>query len=71
MVTDVVCRKADMLLIRYEAPNGTRRHTRLWNGGTGTGTVELYRDGRLVDRVRAGHIGCEYGEYDAAGPYGK
>lgn len=71
MVTDVTCRKKDMLLIRYEAPNGTQRHTRLWNGGNGTGTVELYHCGKLVDRIRAGHIGCEYGEYDAVGPYEK
>ncbi|MCF0229677.1 MAG: hypothetical protein HUJ76_08325, partial [Parasporobacterium sp.] len=42
MVTDASCRKSDMLLIQYEAPNGTKRHTRLWNGGNGTGTVQLY-----------------------------
>ncbi|MCF0143433.1 MAG: hypothetical protein HUJ75_08670 [Parasporobacterium sp.] len=69
MVTDITCKKEDMLLIQYEAPNGTKRHTRLWNGGNGKGTVELYRGGKLVDRIRAEHIGCEYGEYDADSPY--
>lgn len=69
MVTAVSCKKKDMLLINYEAPNGTKRHTRLWNGGNGVGTVELYRDGKLIDRIHAENIGCEYGEYDAEAPY--
>ena len=64
MVTDLTCEKADMLLVNYEAPNGEKRHNRLWNGGNGRGTVELWRDGALVDRVRVAHAGCEYGEYD-------
>ena len=69
MVTDVTCLKDEMLLINYEAPNGTKRHNRLWNGGNGTGTVELYRDGKLIDRMHVEHIGCEYGEYDTTEPY--
>ena len=69
MITDVTCRKEDMLLIQYEAPDGAKRHNRLWNGGNGTGTIQLFHEGKLVDRIRAGHIGCEYGEYDAMGPY--
>ena len=68
METEVFCRKEDMLLINYEAPDGMKRHNRLWNGGNGWGTVKLYEkaDGtlRLVDEVEATHIGCEYGEYD-------
>ena len=68
METEVFCRKADMLLVNYEAPDGSKRHNRLWNGGSGWGTVKLYdkRDGALmlVDEVEATHIGCEYGEYD-------
>ncbi len=64
MVTDVVCDKKDMLLVNYEAPNGKKLHNRLWNGGNGRGKIELYHNGKLVDRVAAGHIGCEYGEYD-------
>ena len=67
METEVSCRKRDMLLVNYEAPDGTKRHNRLWNGGNGWGTVKLYdrTDGgfRLVDEIEATHIGCEYGEY--------
>ena len=65
----VSCKKKDMLLIRYEAPDGTKRHNRLWNGGNGTGRIRLYRKTGsgliLVDDMDAAHIGCEYGEYDA------
>lgn len=64
MVTDITCQKADMLLVNYESPDGCKRHNRLWNGGNGVGTVELYTDGRLVDRIHAANVGCEYGEYD-------
>ena len=67
MKTLVRCRKEDMLLINYEAPDGTWRHRRLWNGGNGTGRIKLYRRTgsglELIDDIRAGHIGCEYGEY--------
>ena len=67
METEVFCRKEDMLLINYEAPDGSRRHDRLWNGGNGWGTVRLYdkMDGglELLDEIDADHIGCEYGEY--------
>ncbi len=68
MVTDLTCRKADMLLVNYEAPNGTKRHNRLWNGGNGTGTVKLYNrrphGDELIDEVTVLNAGCEYGEYD-------
>ena len=68
METEVRCRKKDMLLINYEAPDGSRHHRRLWNGGNGRGTVKLYdrQDGQLVltDEIEATHVGCEYGEYD-------
>ena len=68
METEVFCMKKDMLLINYEAPDGSKKHNRLWNGGNGVGTVKLYekRDGALVliDEVEATHIGCEYGQYD-------
>ena len=64
MVTDITCQKADMLLINYEAPTGEKRHQRLWNGGSGVGTVSLYRGKTLIDRVHAENIGCEYGEFD-------
>jgi hypothetical protein len=68
MDSQIVCKKADMLNINYEAPNGTKRHNRLWNGGTGTGVLKLYRRvGKkeiLIDEIEAANIGCEYGEYD-------
>ncbi len=68
METDIRCDKADMLWVNYEAPDGSKRHNRLWNGGNGHGTVKLWRKTKrgpeLVDEVIAGHVGCEYGEYD-------
>ena len=70
MVTDITCEKADMLLVNYEAPDGAKRHNRLWNGGNGRGTVRLYSWGRLVDEVACANVGCEYGEYgDGSKPY--
>lgn len=64
----VQCDKKDMLLVNYEAPNGLKLHNRLWNGGTGVGTIKLYRreQGKniLIDEVSAKSIGCEYGEYE-------
>ena len=68
MKTEVHCKKDEMLWINYEAPNGLKRHNRLWNGGTGTGRIQLYRKEHgkleLIDDITAYHIGCEYGEYD-------
>ena len=63
MVTDITCEKKDMLLVNYEAPNGKKLHNRLWNGGNGKGTISLYHSGKLVDRIHAENIGCEFGEY--------
>ena len=69
LVTDITCPKREMLLVNYEAPDGTKRHNRLWNGGTGFGRVRLFekRNGAfaLLDDMRAATVGCEYGEYDA------
>ena len=68
METDIRCRKRDMLLVNYEAPDGSRRHRRLWNGGTGWGLVRLWdkENGSLVpvDEIEASRVGCEYGEYE-------
>ena len=68
METEIRCRKADMLFVNYESPDGAKRHNRLWNGGNGWGVVRLYdkKDGELVliDEIEATHVGCEYGEYD-------
>ena len=70
METSVECDKSKMLLVNYESPDGAKRHNRLWNGGTGEGTVKLFRKrglfGRhleLIDELEARHIGCEWGEY--------
>ncbi len=72
MISDITCEKKDMLFVKYEAPNGLKRHNRLWNGGNGVGVIQLYRKkgGKriLIDRVRAENIGCEYGEYDPLPP---
>ena len=65
MVADFTCEKKDMLLVNYEAPNGEKRHNRLWNGGNGKGTILLYEHGKLVDEIAAENTGCEYGEFDA------
>ncbi len=67
METEIHCLKKDMLLIRYEAPDGSMRHNRLWNGGTGEGLVRIYekQDGelRLLDEMDVYRAGCEYGEF--------
>ena len=67
MDTRIRCFKKDMLHINYEAPNGKKLHNRLWNGGNGTGVIELYakKGGKLmlIDEVEARNIGCEFGEY--------
>ena len=67
METEVWCRKEDMLFVNYEAPDGTKKHNRLWNGGNGYGVVRLYEkqngENVLIDEIDATHIGCEYGEY--------
>lgn len=71
MEVDLTCPRDEMLLMRYQSPDGARRHNRLWNGGTGTGEIRLFRrkDNALIDTIAMGHVGCEYGEYDAPGPY--
>ncbi len=68
METSVECDKAKMLLVNYESPDGAKRHNRLWNGGTGTGTIKLWKKRcfgkpELLDEIEAKHIGCEWGEY--------
>lgn len=63
LVADISCLKRDMLLINYESPDGEKRHNKLWNGGNGVGTVSLFRGDKLIDRVHAENVGCEYGEY--------
>lgn len=71
MITDISCPKREMLFVNYESPDGSKRHNRLWNGGTGQGSVQLFERHagvyQLVDDIRAANVGCEYGEYDDAG----
>lgn len=66
MITDALCHKEDMLFVNYEAPDGEKRYHHLWNGGNGTARIQLFdkHTGTLIDDLKAGHIGCEYGEYD-------
>lgn len=68
MDTNIRCRKDDMIFVNYEAPDGSKKYSKLWNGGNGYGTIKLYRrwgkDVTLIDRIQATHVGCEYGEYD-------
>ena len=68
METEISCLKKDMLLVNYEAPDGSKKHTKLWNGGNGVGVVKLYRktdaEPELIDEIETTHVGCEYGEYE-------
>lgn len=68
MILNLECPKAEMLLVNYEAPNGRKRHNRLWNGGTGRGELQIFtgRPGHWseLDRLSVENAGCEYGEYD-------
>ncbi len=68
METQMECPKSQMLLVNYESPDGKKRHTRLWNGGTGYGNIKLYKKSfgktELLDEIEAKHAGCEWGEYE-------
>ena len=68
MITDIRCRKEDMLLVNYEAPDGTKRHNKLFNGGNGKGRILLYKKdffgNKLIDVLNVSSVGCEYGEFD-------
>ena len=68
MLTNIKCKKSDMLLINYEAPDGLKLHNRLWNGGNGEGVIKLYRkmgdEKELIDELYARNVGCEGGEFD-------
>ena len=36
------CLKLGRCVIRDDAPDGSKKHNRLWNGGNGVGTIKLY-----------------------------
>ena len=63
----MVCPKKEMIKVNYVAPDGTKKHNRLWNGGTGKALIKVYEKRKegleLVDYIEAQNVGCEYGEY--------
>ncbi len=67
MHAEIRCRKKEMLLLNYRAPDGSKRRYGIWSGGTGTGRIRLYKkEGiyrTLVDDVYVKNARCEYGEY--------
>lgn len=67
LIVHIECKKEDMLLVRYEAPDGIMKFKRLFNGGNGKGTIELYKNNKLIDKIHAEHVGCEYGKYESEG----
>jgi hypothetical protein len=62
----VTCPIDEMLLLNYEAPDGMKNYNALWSGGTGIGTLELYKKTRkgneLIDAFELQRVGCEYGK---------
>ena len=70
MQTEMHCKKADMLFVNYEDPDGNKRFQKLWNGGNGWGNVKLYslkglgKKPELIDDIEVKHVGCEYGEFE-------
>ena len=71
MQTQMHCKKADMLFVNYEDPDGNKRFQKLWNGGNGWGNIKLYslkgfgkKKQTLIDDIDVKHLGCEYGEFE-------
>jgi len=60
--------KNEMLFLNYEAPDGTKKHNRLWSGGIGSGTIEFYtktkKGNQLIDHFSLQNVSCEYGIAD-------
>ena len=68
IITHISCKQSDMLLINYEAPDGSKRHNCLWNGGNGVGEMKIFRKGKkdsatLIEDLELYNVGCEYGEF--------
>ena len=60
---DFSCPKDEMLLMNYENPDGVKNHSKLWNGGTASGSVRLYERDQLVGEFLGTRGGGEYGVY--------
>ena len=64
------CKKKDMHITGYESPTGIRKLKKLWNAGTATVQIKLYKlvNGKriLVDEMRGHNALCEYGEHDSS-----
>lgn len=62
----VKCKLSELLSMNLEAPCGTKNYDRLQSGGTGYGTIKLYKRvngrSRLVDYIKLGNVYCGYGE---------
>ena len=58
------CTKEQMMKLHYESPDNARYRNPLWAGGTGIGTIEIYRlaDGskELLDTLHMDGALCEY-----------
>lgn len=67
IITKIHCKVSDMLFVNYEAPNGLKQHNKLYNGGTGYGTLEIYNKIKgkmeLTKTIDVYNVGCEYGEF--------
>lgn len=52
----------EAVLYSSDSPIGTMKG--LMKCHSGKGTIQLFESERLIDRIHAENIGCEYGEYD-------
>lgn len=63
---EFTCKKEEMIKLDPEGCRGTREHKNLHNGGTGTGTVKLYKKQSkqyiLIDTFKGIEAGCELGK---------
>lgn len=64
---EIACDKKDIIYANYENPNGEKRYTKLFNGGTGKGTIKVFKRKRLQYILEREFVcencGCEFGEY--------
>lgn len=57
---DVSCRKQDMLLTRYESPDGLRTRRRFWTGGNGRGSIRYVKWGRVLTDLKIDNVNCGF-----------